>query len=77
MNSLMQSSETKRLLTQLVHYWGEISALTSTWMKWQQWGCARMGFECRSFHACFSLENGANKAGLLHSTPAGFVGVSM
>lgn len=73
----MQRSETKRLLTWLVHYWGEISALTRAWMKWQQWGCVRLVFECRSVHPCFSLENGADKAGLLHSTPGGFVGVSM
>jgi len=38
MNSLMQRSETKRLLTQPVNYWGEIAELTSTFMKWQQLG---------------------------------------
>lgn len=34
----MQRSETKRLLTQLVNYWGEISEFTSTFVKWQQSG---------------------------------------
>lgn len=34
----MQRSETKRLLTQLGNYWGEISEFTSTFLKWQQLG---------------------------------------